>query len=163
MKMIKIAVMLMLCSTAQAYTKQEWEASLKKRSGYEQVKVKKDTRVCSGMVGRAKSLVGVREGSSKANDIAKYVGLRSSREAWCAAFVSYVSGGTIKTAAVADLAKLPSTSPQVGAVAIFKWSHTGIVTGVTDKGFYSVEGNSKDMVRENFHSWTQLKKCVALN
>lgn len=105
--------------------------------------------------------LGVKAGSSRANEIVKLCGFRSSlRTPWCAAFVSDIlirAGHRIhRTAAVSDLhhqlEKIGrECDPSPSAIVIFRWSHTGVVSRVTESGFFSIEGNSGHRVAERFH------------
>lgn len=91
--------------------------------------------------------------------------------AWCAMFVSWcarqaqISESVIANSTVArapwfqvDFAYKEDYVPLIGDIIFFaepdeEWSHVGIVFGVNDAGVYTVEGNSRDMVRIKFYEF----------
>lgn len=91
--------------------------------------------------------------------------------AWCAMFVSWCARQaqipesliTDSRVARAYAFNLPfeykeDYTPAAGDIIFFaekdeEWSHVGIVFGVNDTGVYTVEGNSRDMVRVKFYEF----------
>lgn len=112
----------------------------------------------SGLAKTALRDVGVREGSSRANELARAGGLRSSRQAWCAASVCAwlkSRGHEIpRTGSVKELRRSllrvgdVSPRPAPGDIAFYPWSHTGIVVAVDlSKGIMIVvEANHNNRV-----------------
>lgn len=108
----------------------------------------------------AKRDLGVKEGSSRANRVAQLSGLRSSvgrSNAWCASIQSdWIIKSGIKitrTPSVHQLNKALSrrykygSKPKVGAVVIYKHSHTGTVVEILNNGYFvAIEGNHNNKV-----------------
>lgn len=125
---------------------------------------------------KARRDVGVKEGSGRANQIAKNVGLPSSvgrRNAWCAAGVSTwlkESGVDISASSVSQLKQdlrkkgYGKTGIKSGAIVFYTWSHVGIVNHIDSDGyFYAVEANCKNQVRLIKRSVRQVSYFVSID
>ncbi|MDD6188527.1 MAG: S-layer homology domain-containing protein [Clostridiales bacterium] len=91
--------------------------------------------------------------------------------AWCAMFVSWCARqARIPQSLIANsrVARAPwfevpfaykeNYTPAAGDIIFFaekgeEWSHVGIVLGVNDTGVFTIEGNSRDMVRIKFYEF----------
>jgi hypothetical protein len=129
----------------------------------------------SKIVQVAKRDLGVKEGSRRANEIARASGMSSSvgrRHPWCAATVSdwLVRSGLIKerSPSVATVKHIlrdngwkRTSKPVVGSVAFYKnWSHIGVVAEVKGKYAVLIEGNSLNMVRQQMTPINRLEYWV---